>query len=160
MKTFLPTKFRSSDKGFSLLELVIVLAIVAGITALSLPNIWRRPAGLALRTTALDMAAMMRATRADAVRRNNERAFLIDPAQRIYWSDAYPAPKPIPGILGVDTEFSARARVSLASGASGRYAFFADGTASGGKIVLREGAAVATIAIDNLTGNAEVRWTR
>lgn len=145
------------DEGFSLLELVIVLAMVAGITALSLPNLLRQPVDLALRTTALDMAAVMRATRADAVRRNNERAFLIDPAQRTYWSDANPAPRPIPAALGIDTEFSAQARISASAG---RYAFFADGTASGGKIVLREGAATATIAIDGLTGNAEVQWTR
>ncbi len=145
------------DEGFSLLELIVVLAMVAAITALSLPNLWRKPADIALRTTALDMAAMMRATRADAVRRNNERAFLIDPAQRTYWTDAQPAPRAIPAALGIDAEFSARTRETALSG---RYAFFADGTSSGGKIVLREGAATATISIDGLTGNAEVQWTR
>ena len=157
MTTLRPLPVRSGDDGFSLLELVIVLAMVAGITALSLPNLWRRPVDVALRATALDMAAMMRATRADAVRRNSERAFLIDPAQRTYWSDANPAPRPIPASLGIDAEFSARVRVQTTSG---RYAFFPDGTASGGAIVLREGTATATIEINGLTGNAEVQWSR
>ena len=157
MTTLRPLPVRSGDDGFSLLELVIVLAMVAGITALSLPNLWRRPVDVALRATALDMAAMMRATRADAVRRNGERAFLIDPAQRTYWSDANPAPRPIPASLGIEADFSARARVQTTSG---RYAFFADGTASGGAIVLREGTTTATIAINGLTGNAEVQWSR
>ena len=138
-------------------ELVIVLAMVAGITALSLPNLWRKPVDVALRTTALDMAAMMRATRSDAVRRNKERAFLIDPAQRTYWSDVIPALRPIPSNLGINTVFSAQAGVPASSG---RYAFFADGTASGGTITLREGHATATIVVDRLTGSAVVQWTR
>jgi general secretion pathway protein H len=157
MMTVRRVPVQPDDDGFTLLELVIVLAMVAGIAALTLPNLWRKPVDLALRTTALDMAAMMRATRAEAVRRNNERAFLVNPAQRTYWSDASPAPRPIPASLGIDAQFSAPER-TLAG--SGRYAFFADGTASGGRIVLREGAASATIAIDGLTGNAEVRWAR
>ena len=157
MTTLRPLPVRSGDDGFSLLELVIVLAMVAGVTALSLPNLWTRSGDLALRTTALDMAAMMRATRADAVRRNGERAFLIDPAQRTYWSDANPALRPIPASLGIEADFSAPARVQTTSG---RYAFFADGTASGGAIVLREGTTTATIAINGLTGNTEVQWSR
>lgn len=157
MTTLRRITVQPGDDGFTLLELVVVLAIVAAIAALSLPNLWRKPVDLALRTTALDMAAMMRATRTDAVRRNNERAFLVNPAQRTYWSDVNPAPRPIPASLGIDAQFSAR---EPASAGAGRYTFFADGTASGGSIVLREGAASATIAIDGLTGNAEVKWTR
>lgn len=157
MTALLNLRTRSADEGFTLLELVVVLAIAAGIAALSLPNVWRKPAGLALRATALDMASMMRAARSDAVRSNNERGFLVNPAQRIYWSDANTAQRPIPHSLAIDATFSA---LEPSSAGSGRYTFFADGTASGGKIVLREGNQAATIFIDGLTGNAEVQWTR
>lgn len=146
-----------ANEGFTLLEMLVVLAIISGIAAFTLPNVWRRPPDLALRDTALDMAAMMRATRAGAIRANGERAFEIDPSNRRYWSDIAPAPRAIPAVLSIGASFRAEAQNA---GKGGRVAFYADGTASGGSIVLREGQSSATIAVDWLTGNATVDWSR
>ena len=148
---------RASDQGFSLLEVIVVLAIAASVMALVLPNIWRKPPDIALRTTAIEMASMLRAVRAVAVRQNGDGTFLIDTVARTYWSDMYPTPRVIPASISVNAELPARARLTATTG---RYRFHPDGTASGGSITLIEGDKTATIAIDSQTGNAEVRWNR
>jgi hypothetical protein len=38
--------------------------------------------------------------------------------------------------------------------------FFPDGSASGGKIVLRESSRTATVFVNWLNGDVEVQWTR
>jgi general secretion pathway protein H len=42
----------------------------------------------------------------------------------------------------------------------GRMRFFPDGSASGGKVVLREGGRAATVFVNWLNGDVEVQWSR
>jgi general secretion pathway protein H len=43
---------------------------------------------------------------------------------------------------------------------AGRLRFFPDGSASGGKVVLREGARTATVSVNWLNGDVDVQWSR
>jgi general secretion pathway protein H len=43
---------------------------------------------------------------------------------------------------------------------AGRVRFFPDGSASGGRIVLREGGRTATVSVSWLTGDVDVHWSR
>lgn len=152
-----PMRSPGRDAGFSLLELVVMLAIIAGAAALALPNIWRKPVDLTLRSVALDMAALMRATRADAVRANSQRAVNIDTQSKLYWSEPYRAPRAVPRDLLIEADTPKRFQTASEVG---RFVFFADGSSSGGQIKLRHGASRAMITINWLTGNAEVQWQR
>ena len=42
----------------------------------------------------------------------------------------------------------------------GRMRFFPDGSASGGKVVLREGGRATTVFVNWLNGDVQVQWTR
>ena len=77
-----------ADDGFTLLELLLVLGILAlaGYFAMPLVN---RPAGDAtLTATAQKLANDMRVARAAAIRDNTERTMTIDLARRRFWVDA------------------------------------------------------------------------
>ena len=43
---------------------------------------------------------------------------------------------------------------------AGRVRFFPDGSASGGKVVLREGGRIATVFVNWLNGDVQVQWSR
>ncbi|MEQ1718047.1 MAG: GspH/FimT family pseudopilin [Hyphomicrobium sp.] len=152
---------RRGAAGFSLLEMLCVLAILASAAALSFPNVWRRPVEAGLRATALDMAGALRAARMEAIRHNRAAAFFIDVGARQYWVGGGGPRRAIPAALAVEATLPESGR--LTDGA-GRYAFYPDGSAGGGAIRLtRQGGpqgSGATIGINWLTGAAEVSWDR
>jgi general secretion pathway protein H len=147
MSPFLPPAVRAGERGFSLIELIVVLAIlsVAAVAVAPLATPWQR--GTLVNVAARDVALALRAARAAAIHANQETIFTLDGAAGQYWSDRAPAPKPLP----------ARVTAAFAPGLpQGRIRFFPDGGASGGTIVLSDPHRSASIRIDALSGRATV----
>jgi prepilin-type N-terminal cleavage/methylation domain-containing protein len=154
-----------SDAGFSLLELVVVLTILAGVAAMALPRFgagFGQPPRSAVQSMALQLAADLRATRAEALRSNAEQSFTLDLGRRVTWSEARPTPRLFVDGLDVDVRGPG---LEWSSDRSVRVRFQATGAATGGEIVVRNSRSPAQlpavrISIDWLTGVARIERAR
>lgn len=139
-----------ADSGFTLLEMLLVLALIGVMAAVALPVARRQHEGTALRATAHQLAAVMRGARGAAIRDNAEKTLVVDVARRRFWVDGVSKVYPIAN--GVD--------VGLVALPPGLMRFHADGSASGGNVLLTAGRASAEVTLDALTGAPRVKWRR
>jgi general secretion pathway protein H len=130
---------RDRGAGFTLVELMIVLAIMALVAALAMPELLRRAPASGLGAAAEELRAALSSARAAAIAQDREvsvrggdGAYRVDGARRPFAS-------------GVPV------RVEVAGGG---ISFFPSGGSSGGTIVLRAGSASRALEVDALTGRA------
>ena len=147
----------SGQAGFTLLELIVVMVILALAAALALPNGERTRRGLTLQATALDLASSLKNTRSEAIQSNREQKLVIDLAGRRFWGEGQGPAHALPRELIVSTEVPVSEQ-SAAGVASVR--FRPDGSSSGGKIKLEAPRQTALVSIDWLTGRTRVEWGR
>jgi general secretion pathway protein H len=81
---------------------------------------------------------------------------VIDVGARRLWTEGQAVGKPLPQRFGMSLELPVTEQVGTNAG---RMRFFPDGSASGGKVVLREGGRAATISVNWLNGDVQVQWT-
>ncbi len=140
-------------RGFSLLEMLLVLAIIAFAGLLAASAMTGGLDGIRLRSATSDIAAQLRFTRAQALATGKRQDFSIDPR-----AHAWEAPKQrhgtLPKQLGI--EFYG-AREVQPSASEGGIAFFPDGASTGGRIRLSAKKAVRDIDVAWLTGEVTVQ---
>lgn len=124
--------------GFTLIEMLVAMAIMALIAAIGFPAIERMLARQTFETTARGLEVALRAGRADAVRRDLPVPVAITPDRRGY-------------------RVGSRPPVALPEGAAltlpaGGITFFGDGSATGGEAALAIGAARRVLVVDAATG--------
>jgi general secretion pathway protein H len=147
----------AAEAGFTLLELLVVLGIMALAAGFAMP-LATRPAGDAtLTATARKLAADMRMARASAIRDNAERTLTIDLARRRFWVDGLTGASAIAGGIAIDV---VTVRAEQLSARQGRMRFFPDGSATGGTVLLTGGGRSATVKLDWMTGHASVTRSR
>lgn len=88
----------AGSKGFTLLELTIVLLLAGIMMAVAIPNFYNALPGVELRTFSNDLAALMRYSRSQAIIRRetvelnfqpaNQSISLIPGEQTLYWPDS------------------------------------------------------------------------
>jgi general secretion pathway protein H len=137
-----------TERGFSLLELIVVLAIMALAAVALVPITGSASRGITIDAAARAVAVELRAARAAAIYANRETDFTIDAAARRYWSDAAPRQQALPD--GIAAAFAP------GDGSRGLVRFYPDGSASGGAILLRGPQRSARIEVDALTGRARI----
>ena len=151
------TGMQTADAGYTLLELMVTLAIIALAAALVLPRIGAGGDQIALRSAALQLAASLRATRAEAMAASSEAALVVDIDQRRYWTVGAVKARTLP--LGVAI-VAGNSRDQPVAMNRARIRFQPDGSSSGGWIGLRSKSHTAGITIDWLTGAANIDWGR
>ncbi len=139
--------------GFTLIEVVCALAIVALIAALALPAIPRATSHARLEAYALEVATLLTADRNAAIRRRTEIATVLDASGRVIRSGAGADRILLPRDVAFDA--------LLAQTCNGRKAgatidFFPSGMSCGGTIELRRGDAGFQVRVNWLTGGVEV----
>lgn len=144
-----PYAERRPDAGFTLLEMMVALVLVALIGLLALPLARGGGSALAIDAAARDLATAIKAAQSDAVKEGTERSVLIDVDLRAWRREHLKAWTALPPGVGIDVTVPA---TDVMPGKVSRLRFFPDGSASGGTIVLRDRERRMTIAIDWLSG--------
>ena len=132
-------------RGFTLLETLLVVAILALAAALAAAAVTGGFRGMELRSTAKEMAVNLRFTRARAIATGQPQQFVVDPAAHT-WTAPDGRDGEIPRRLSV--EFTGAREVQPAEG-QGAIVFFPDGAATGGRIRL---------GLDDAAWNIDVAW--
>jgi general secretion pathway protein H len=143
-------------RGFSLIELVVVLAVMGLVLALVVGYKAPWSSGLSIEGTAAELASALRLARSQAIADNRPVAFALDLAGHRYRIGGDP-PRVLPvklelGLLTVDGE---RRNAVL-----GDIRFNPDGSSTGGRIVLADGSRRVAVGVDWLTGRVTVADVR
>jgi len=136
--------------GFTLLELLVVLAILVLVAAVALPRLTGPSDGVRLQSAVRDLLGALRLTRAAAITRNVEMALVIDVEQRTLQSPVVPSRR-------FEADIASQMKIAeteRATPSRGGFRFFPDGSSTGGDIRLRLGGREMRICVHWLTGQA------
>jgi general secretion pathway protein H len=145
---------RSAARGFTLIEIVMVIALVVAIVALTAGVLGAGLPGQQLRGAARELAAQLRYARTRAIVSGEQQVLSLD-AQARTWN--------IPGHRNGEIDdaieiVAVGARDTAAPSNVATYRFFPDGASTGGHVRLKRGDAEWRVDVDWLTG--EVRLAR
>ena len=147
---------RSPQRGFTLLEIILVMAIIALASVLAAAAMTGGFKGMQLKASAKEIASNLRYTRTQAIATGKPQRFVIDPAKHA-WQAPNAHHGTIPGKLGIEFTGAREAQVSGASTGQGAIEFFPDGAATGGRIRLTAGTSAWDIDVAWLTGQVQLR---
>ena len=133
------------DAGFTLVELLVVLAIVGMALAVAVPLLARHVTGASLNAASSEIRAALRGARSTAIAEDRPVIFRGDPGGG-YWLDRQHFTLPL--MNGTQP-----LRVAVQGGV--QISFYPSGGSSGGRIRVLSGSAQREIAVDMLTGRAD-----
>jgi general secretion pathway protein H len=136
------------EAGFTLIEMLVVVTILASVATLSMPLLSRSPDGLRLRTVSNDLAAALRVTRSSAIRHNSETTLVMDVDRRVYHSAAGPVRS---FARDIDAKLTFASGISVGR-ADGGFHFFPDGSSTGGTVTLSLHGKEEKLCVQWLTG--------
>jgi general secretion pathway protein H len=139
-------------KGFTLVEVMVVMVIAAIALALVGTSISRSISGAEMRTAARKVAASLRYTRTHAILKKSEQVFLVDTELLTYQA---PDREPVELPEGMEVELNT-ARSELTSETAGGIRFYPDGGSTGGNVRLEANGRIYKINVAWLTGEASV----
>ena len=144
---------RSSQQGFTLLEMVCIIALIAVLAAVLLPALARHTSRAQLQAYALEAATVLKTDRDIAIRRHADVATLVDAHARAIRSGATAQALRIPEDVRFDALLPKTCRQYAALST---ISFFADGMSCGGAIALTRQDQTYEIRVNWLTGRIEI----
>jgi len=140
------------NEGFTLVELIVVLVILAALTALVAPSFTRTIASARLRSAASDVRSTLARGRALAVAAGRERAVAFDLSRGEFGVDNE-AVRSLPETIRLGAAFPGEERRERGSV---RVLFFPDGSGEEAEItVTAEDGGALRVTVDPLTGLSE-----
>ena len=140
------------SSGVTLLELLVVLAILAGVAALASPVLSGSLAGQRVNAAARDIEGALRQARARAISTQQETLLIIDVTSHTYTVNGKPKSLALPEgatlVLNI-------ARSETLREHRGSIRFFPDGSSTGGSVTVKRDALRRTVQVDWLTGLAK-----
>jgi general secretion pathway protein H len=144
---------RGAEGGFTLLEIVCVMAIISILAALILPAIPRGTSRTRLEAFALQTAALLKTDRLAAMQRRLRVSTELDPISRSIRSGATGNSLVLPRDVGFDALLASRCNQR----AAGRTIdFFPSGMSCGGTIALSRPGGGFQVRVNWLTGGVEI----
>lgn len=148
-----PSTRPRSSRGFTLLEMMVVLLLAGVMLGLAVPALNAGSAGLEMKAAARQVGAGLRKARAVAVGERREAVLTLDLAAHTFAVTGDPKTYALPQ----DVELKLFTAVTETQGdARGAIRFFADGSSTGGRITLGTGEAKQEVDVDWLTGRVKV----
>jgi general secretion pathway protein H len=143
----------SAEAGFTLLEIVCVIAIIAGLAAIILPALPRSTSHARLEAYAIETATLLKGDRDTAIWRRSQIATQVDALARSVRSGATGRVVQLPADVQVEALLAARCN-QRAAGTT--IDFFSSGMSCGGTIALTRLGFGYQIKVNWLTGGIEV----
>lgn len=144
----------SKAGGFTLLEVLVVMALLAMVYALVPPMIRLGESATELKAAAREVAAALRKTRSQAIAGRREAVLTLDTEARTFSMAGENKPRRLPRPMRISV-FTAQGEVADAHRAAVR--FYPDGSSTGGRVGLSLGKRTFLIDIDWLTGEVVIR---
>lgn len=144
------------DAGFTLVELLVVLAVLALVLTLLPPLLEGNQARAELTAAAREVAAALRETRGLALRDGRVESFAVDGRAGTFRAGASGRLHHLPAGLRLSLDPPAGG----AAAAQGVIRFFADGSSTGGGLALTQGGRRSHVAVDWLTGRVSLDAAR
>ena len=141
------------EQGFTLLEMLCVLAIISILISLVLPALPRGTSTARLQSYAIATAALLKADRNAALRRHAEVATEVNAASRWVRSGASGQTIRFPDDVAVDTLLARRCNGQISSST---ITFFPSGLSCGGVISLSKAGLSYEVRINWLTGEVHI----
>jgi general secretion pathway protein H len=143
----------SSEHGFALIEMLCVLAIIGMLAAIILPAIPRATSRAKLESYAVATAALLKADRSAALRRQIQVATQVDAASRSIRSGVSSRVIRLPNDVVLDAVLASR----CADRSAGRSIdFFPSGMSCGGVIALSRPGMGVEVRVNWLTGGVDI----
>lgn len=142
----------SKERGFTLVELLVVMVIAALVLALVGTSISRSVSGAEMRTAAHKVAANLRYTRTQAILQKQEQVFTVDTEAKTFQAperDVVQLPE------GMNIALTT-ARTELTGESVGGIRFYPDGGSTGGYVELETDNRVYKVSVAWLTGETTV----
>lgn len=147
---------QAGNAGFTLLEIIVVLAILGLALVLVVGHRPPWSKGFDIDTTAAELAAQLRLVRSEAIVANRAVALELDLPGRRYRSGTAVA-RALPAGLAIELLTIAGERRGVVAGG---IRFHPDGSSTGGRIVLADGTRRVAVGVDWLTGRVSVADVR
>ncbi|HSC23044.1 MAG TPA: GspH/FimT family pseudopilin [Casimicrobiaceae bacterium] len=144
---------RPSGRGVTLLELLIVLAIMAIVAGFVIPMFGGPVSTSELRSAARQLAAGLRLAQSEAVAQRRQTFLVLDVAGKRFKVDNDPQEHKLPSKVELKL-FTAQN--DLVSESVGSIRFFPDGGSNGGRITVASGDRKFDVDIDWLTGRVAI----
>jgi len=143
----------SSERGFALIEILCVLAIIGMLAAIILPAVPRATSRAKLESYAVATAALLKADRSAALRRQILVATQVDAAARLIRSGVSGRVIRLPNDVALDAVLASR----CADRRAGRSIdFFPSGMSCGGVIALSRPGMGVEVRVNWLTGGVDI----
>lgn len=140
-------------RGFTLIEVLVVAAIIAFAVAMVAGAMGYSLTGQQMRGASRDLVAALRYTRGQAIVKREPQVLVLNLDDKSYRAASRPPVKLPPKFeLAVET-----ARQEMRSQSEAGIRFFPDGSSTGGNIELSRGDTVWRIDINWLTGEVNLR---
>ena len=142
-----------NERGFTLIEALVALAIIGLLAAIILPTFPRSTTRARLESLAIETAAILKADRSAALRRHTQVMTIVDAPERAIRSGATGRILRLPSDVTVDAALASR----CADREAGRSIdFFPSGMSCGGTIALARPGMGYEIRVNWLTGGVEI----
>ena len=142
-----------SSSGVTLLELLIVIALMAIVAGVVIPMFGGPVSTSELRSSARQLAAGLRLARSEAVSGRRETFLVLDVAGKRFKVDREPKAHALPSRIELKL-FTAQN--DLVSDTVGAIRFYPDGGSNGGRITVASGARKFDVDVDWLTGRIAI----
>ncbi|CAH1386512.1 GspH/FimT family pseudopilin [Candidatus Nitrotoga sp. M5] len=142
-----------ASAGFTILELLVVLTLMAMVYALAVPMISAGMPGTELKGAARQLAAGLRQARSQAVTRKVESTLTLDVEKRNFKVSGDQRQYALPAKLDISL-FTAQSE--LLPDKIGAIRFYPDGSSTGGRITVTSGDRKYDVNVDWLTGQVTI----
>jgi general secretion pathway protein H len=146
--------FRRAQRGFTLLELLLVLVIAAAGYALVVRITSGGVSGAELKSAARAVAAGLRDARGAAIATQESAVMTLDLEHRSFEVSGGRGPRALPERLELKLY---TAQSEIVDSKRGAIRFFPDGTSTGGRVTVGSGERRFLVDVDWLTGRVSIK---